>query len=321
MPSGTHGETTMPVRKMPEGLANALSRGAASYREIAAFVAAPKRGRRLRPGAAAETAASAETAVPEDLSNLVKGFWVEAFNASAHARRDGIFDTVRNAPGYNGPIVTAIGDSWFCYPIELTDVIANLERRIAIRNRSWAGYSLRRHVDFSALTYEGSLQMDRPGVVFMSVGGNDLIGGGALADYLIRGRPSDPASYLGRRFADKLEETLGLYRQVVDFVRSVRGDAKIVVHGYDHAVPRPGGRWFGKPMDQAGVPGDIVLRTGIVRVIVDRWYDKLAALRRARPRNVTVLDMRGVVAGEWFDELHPSDPAFKRVADRFAAEL
>jgi hypothetical protein len=295
----------MPGKTVPKELAKALRGGAATVEEIKPFVSASQAKKMTAAGG---------------LSDVVKGFAVEVFNAGAHTQRDPIFDQVRTGPNYTGPIVTAIGDSWFLYPIELTDTIANLERRIAIRNRSWAGYSLRRHVDFKELTYEGTLQLDRPTVVFMSVGGNDLLGGGALSDYLIKGKPSKPSSYLGARFKEKLDEVIELYREVVDFVRSVRPETKILVHGYAYAIPRPGGRWLGKPMTEAGVPNDPTLRAAIVREIVDRWYEKLAALRRSRPRNVTVLDLRDVVT-EWFDELHPTDPVFKRVADKFETAL
>jgi hypothetical protein len=156
----------------------------------------------------------------------------------------------------------------------------------------------------------------------MSVGGNDLLGGGALADVLVKGKPSSPASYLGKRLTEKLTEVIGLYREVVDFIRTVRPNTRIIVHGYDHAIPQAGGRWLTRPMTAAGVPNDAALRRAIVATIVDRWYDRLEALRKSRARNVKVLDMRGIVgATDWYDELHPSDAGFRRVAAKFEGAL
>jgi hypothetical protein len=36
-----------------------------------------------------------------------------------------------------------------------------------------------------------------------------------------------------------------------------------------------------------------------------------------RRRNVTVVDLRGVCAGRWNDELHPKEPASKDLSQKF----
>src|SRR5687768_6353922 len=94
---------TLAKSKVPEGLADAVRGRAMTVTDVQAFLPKAKK----KPLAVTEAAATVPTG---GLSELVKGFGVELFNAAAHTQRDGIFDEVRKAQGYKGPIVTAIGD-------------------------------------------------------------------------------------------------------------------------------------------------------------------------------------------------------------------
>ena len=81
---------TLAKSKVPEGLADAVRDRAMTVTDVQAFLPKAKK----RPTALTEAMAPAG-----GLSELVKGFGVELFNAAAHTQRDGIFNEVRQAPG------------------------------------------------------------------------------------------------------------------------------------------------------------------------------------------------------------------------------
>jgi hypothetical protein len=112
-----------------------------------------------------------------------------------------------------------------------------------------------------------------------------------------------------------------LYATILMEVRTIIADLPVIIHGYDYAIPQPGGRWFGKPMDQLGIPADAGKRAMIVRAMMDDFHARLTDFARAYS-HVTYVDLRGTVPGtEWFDELHPTTKAFGYVAAKIAAEI
>lgn len=90
---------------------------------------------------------------------------------------------------------------------------------------------------------------------------------------------------------------------------------QIVCHGYDYAIPQRG-QWLGRPMMAQGIE-DPMLQWQIMQVVIDRM--NTAIVQAAQPfRQVTYLDLRHTVSPqEWFDELHPLDSGFGRLAERF----
>ena len=94
---------------------------------------------------------------------------------------------------------------------------------------------------------------------------------------------------------------------------------RIVCHGYDYVIPT-GGRWLGEPLARQRIPAG-PLQAAIMRQVIDRVNRTIGVLARTYP-SVRFLDLRGTIrAGEWYDELHPDDAGFRKVAAIFAEAL
>ena len=96
----------------------------------------------------------------------------------------------------------------------------------------------------------------------------------------------------------------------------------MLVHGYDYPVPRDNGRWLGKPLQSKGydLTQDAAIIARLLKYIVDSLYDTLEDVQKKQP-HVTVVDLRGTVAGRWNDELHPMTAASTDLAALFMSQI
>ena len=217
--------------------------------------------------------------------------------------------------------IVSEGDSWFQYPFQLDDVIDHLMARkeFAVRSLGAGGDQLFEMAEdgevFEAVAEEA------PHIVLLSGGGNDVLGDGKLASYLktfAEGRRAE--EYLKADFEVLAETILGLYQQIIEGLLRQHPDLTILLHGYDYAIPA-GGRWLGEPMATKGIvdPGT---QRDIIRVILDRLNAEFVKLAARFDGSVVHVDCRNLVGEkEWHDELHPTDAGFRKVAERFAAEI
>ncbi|MBP0482218.1 SGNH/GDSL hydrolase family protein [Sagittula salina] len=220
---------------------------------------------------------------------------------------------------WDGPKLVSEGDSWFQYPILLSDVIDHLGAHYAIRSLGAAGDLVADIVAQDELI--ATVAAERPDGVLISGGGNDLLGEGRLVRSL---RPYDPAlgvdDYLTQGFETALHAVITDYRGLLH--RLVRGfpGLPVLIHGYDHAIPARG-KWLGRPMQTLGIlaPG---LQRALVARMVDRFYDALTALvdEPGMAGQVGLVDCRSVVK-QWHDELHPTSDSYARVAGKFREAL
>jgi N-acetylmuramoyl-L-alanine amidase len=91
----------------------------------------------------------------------------------------------------------------------------------------------------------------------------------------------------------------------------------IFCHGYDWMLPRFDGIYLWPIMEEREIPEK--LRADIIKLIVDRFNDRLETLANRYGGQVIYVGCRGAVVGKanWFDEIHPRDKGFRTVADRF----
>jgi hypothetical protein len=214
--------------------------------------------------------------------------------------------------------IVAEGDSWFQYPMLLTDVIDHLMGRhdLAILCLSAAGDHLANMI--ARAEYVDAIRQEQPEFFLFSGGGNDLVGDGRLAEMLHpfqRGR--SPDSYLTPLFhmfeAKVRSDYMRLFKGLHGHVPHV------LCHGYDYVVPNHG-QWLGKPMAAIGIT-EPTLQKNILRVMIDRLNEAIGQATR-HFANVTLIDLRNTVnADSWYDELHPSDQAFGLVATKFAGVI
>lgn len=220
--------------------------------------------------------------------------------------------------GWAGLRVVSEGDSWFQYPFLLDDVIDHLWDAYAILSLDAAGDLLTDMVKQGEVV--AAVIAERPDVVLLSGGGNDLLGNAQLARVLppfAEGRAA--ADYLGERFDDHLKKVLAAYEDVIGRIRAAAPDTAIVCHAYDYALPNKG-RWLGRPMASIGI-SERDFQGEIVRLMIDRFHGGLEAIA-ARSPGLTLVDSRGAVTNrQWFDELHPDGAGFSAVAQRFASTI
>lgn len=244
---------------------------------------------------------------------------LNAANAASRLRRDLAFMS-RLAGGYDGPVIVAEGDSWWQYPLLLEDVIDHLSKPFAIKCLSAAGDLLARmERDGEYLT---ALAQTRATILILSGGGNDLLSDGQLYHCLADHKPGlRPGDYLNATFDSVLRHALADYERILRKVHGRFPQVKVIVHGYDYAIPNDG-RWLGRPMARRNIT-DRNLQAAIAVDMMDRFNRGLMRLVETLP-HVVYVDCRGAVGtapAAWHDELHPRNAGYGRVAARIEAEI
>lgn len=220
--------------------------------------------------------------------------------------------------GYDGPRIASEGDSWFQYPLRLFDVIDYVARDYAVFDTSAAGDLLENMA--RKREYIAALQRSEAEVLLLSAGGNDVCAGGNLARHLERFDPAlKPADYLRRSYRAVMDNAIASYERICRDVNRHFPGVTIVVHGYDYVIPNEG-RWLGKPMARQGIT-DPALQRAIADEMIDQFNRELRRMAQDMG-HVAYVDCRNCVKdGEWFDELHPTDRGFARVASLVLARV
>ncbi len=224
--------------------------------------------------------------------------------------------------GYEGPVIVSEGDSWFQYPIKLYDVIDNVSDRYATRSLGGGGHLLADM--FQEDEYADAIREERPHIFLLSGGGNDMVHDENLANFLHPYRPGmDTQAIIDRAAYDRfLRRMQDIYEAIFEKVLNIDGDVAIMCHGYDHAVPVPGGSWLGRPMQTRNVPKGQWPK--VIARMIDEFNLMLKTAAGGFPGRVFHIDCRGVVQSSgkgWHDELHPNDPGYKLAADRFIEQI
>jgi hypothetical protein len=243
-------------------------------------------------------------------------------NTISRAERRIKYD-IKVRSGFEGLRIVSEGDSWFQYPLLLTDIIDSLieDEDKAVLSLDAAGDTVSSMV--AAAEYTAALDVARPHAFLLSAGGNDLLGEGAFEAVLKRYTPgAKPEDLLdATRFRARLDAIMADYRAILSSVSGQRPSIVMLSHGYDVTHPKQGGKWLGKPLEKMGIP--LKIGREIVKLIVDGFNDTLARLAQEFS-NYHHVDLRGVVdsgiAG-WYDELHPKNPGYERAAEAFRNRL
>ena len=244
---------------------------------------------------------------------------IGVLNGRSARRRAQAFEE-RVAAGFDGLRLFAEGDSWFQFPLLRRDVVDHLSADFAVYCTSAAGDTLENMT--SGL--EDTLQLigaHRPDAFLFSGGGNDIAGdelGGFLRAASAAAKPEDLISEAFDQFLRRLSSRLLHY---FNGISRRYPKLPILCHGYDWPYPRAGGRWLFPAFEERGIPAE--LRMNTLRLMIDRYYETLAVVADSARGPVTVVDCRGAVGdeSEWFDELHPWDGGYGRVAARFTEAL
>ncbi len=220
---------------------------------------------------------------------------------------------------WTGVKIVAEGDSWFQYPFLLKDIIdqlTDLEHfNYAIYGLSEAGDLLSNIIREDEMTR--AIKTENPDVFLISGGGNDLLGNGRLSTMVHSYNSQRKVkNYPNKQFDLFLKHIEKLYRQLFDRLLILKPHLKIICHGYDEAIPN-NGIWLGQPLLKKKIK-KISLQKKIIIEIMARLNSRLANIAADYPNSVYYIDCRGTVdSNEWYDELHPKDHGFYKVAQLF----
>lgn len=246
---------------------------------------------------------------------------VAVFNGAERLARDIIYRRRRRA-GYAGPIVVDEGDSWYQYPVFLDDIIDQLSDPYAIKSLSAAGDTLGNML--AEGEYAAAIADEGADFFLFSAAGNDVVGGGNLSQFLNAYETGMEVADIVKRVAvnEMLQSVRDGYVRVVRTALAAKPDVHVMFHGYDHALPRPNGRWLGTPMEDLGIPR--VLWPAVVAILIDDLNEVLKDIEAEFRGSATHIDCRGTVGSSvrsWYDELHPRNPGYARAASLFKARI
>jgi len=306
------------------------------------FIGAPTLAKPFSPGVIPNPEL-VDIAEPRD---IVEGAMAMSWaNGLSRMRRQAAFQA-RIAAGDRKPVLVSEGDSWFQFPVLLSDVIDQLAGDYNVWSVDSAGDTLQNMV-FDGAEYMGALRRNSGKVqaFLFSGGGNDIIGEdgrgrSVITQILKRFQAGQPAAwYIDTPAVEqKLRFVEDCYRRVLDNVAREFPELPVVCHGYDYALPGGGpgetrhpnwaavDKWLGRPMREELGIDDPTLQRAIVHALIDRLNLLLQRLCGASYpsglfKNAWHVDVRGTVGARWADELHPTDDGFAAVGGLFEGAL
>ncbi len=268
-------------------------------------------------------------------------FGLKAAAGYANTIRRPDFNRKKNDPAYNGPIIIAEGDFWFCHPAEFPfaptdspkDLISWLAQEFAVLDVGVPGALAAQYRDqFFGLEGNAGLRQEllthQPDILLLSGGGNDLLGD--LEKHLpLNDRPLE--QYLAGDFRKVMDGVIPdlewVARKSVETVTTK--DLAIIFNGYDVAVPGggKGGDWLRGPMTRLGIPAGKQGR--LVDLMIKRFNEALRDLTKRLRQDFggvagrfAVADTVGVTGVyRWYNEIHPNSEGFRDVAARFRRSI
>ncbi len=217
-------------------------------------------------------------------------------------------------------IVVAEGDSWFLYPILVKDTIDYLLEEWPIRSLAWAGDTLENYKKSGELLK--MVKKLESKYVLISGGGNDIIG--SEIQKLLRDNvknPKKPKDYLNAEFDSQMKKIESIYSYFFAEFDKMNFVEKVIVHGYDyvrtdHAEIVTKNGWVNRYMIKKGIV-DASERMKLMTYLIDSFNSMLLKLANKNAK-VKYIDLRNIISNdEWYDEIHPNDIGYKKVANRF----
>ncbi len=262
----------------------------------------------------AELVVDAEAMQESEAALVLANAWCRARRGARYRRN--------KRKGVRRPVIVEEGDSWHQYPIRLDDVIDVLmdEYDYQLLSLSAAGDLLSNMVRDGE--YLRAVREEDADFLLISAGGNDLLGGGRLREFL-KPKPegAPPEQWLDKdRWQSFADEMVNLYRSIFSATTRMSPRTQILCHGYDYALPRDQ-RWLGKPLADFGVPEDE--RAEVVASLID-WFNHRLIDLTGEFEQAHHVDCRRVVGdshSSWYDELHPKNTGYARVAERFHEKI
>lgn len=244
-------------------------------------------------------------------------------------------------------VLVAEGDSWFDYPFN--DILSELEDRHGYDVEAVAhkgdpvesmAYGDGQLEAFARLVEKVIARGTPLKAVLLSGGGNDIAGDefGMLLDHARSAAPGlnneVVSGVIGRRVRNAY---IMILQKITDVCTGKLGaPVPILVHGYDYAVPDGRGFMGGwgplpgpwlEPGFRAKGYKELRERVEMMADIIDRFNAMLKGVAAIFP-HVYYVDLRKTLPNKpgeykdwWANELHPTEPGFRRVAAKFDDRL
>lgn len=258
------------------------------------------------------------------------------------------------APPGTGPLLLAIGDSWFArWPQgDLLDFLQG-KHHYRVDSNARGGTRLSKMVEptepangqlawlLARMHALPDADKGRLHAVLVSCGGNDVVGDEATFTSMVNTASAGPPclnpnrvrEVVGIALRSRLTTLLTTVSSLCENVLS--RPVPILIHGYDHPVPDGRGT-FGKaclrrPLEALGYV-DLAARAAIMKQLIDALNEMQEDVA-AQLQGVVHVDLRGTLKPSsddgtddykdyWQNELHPTLPkGFGRIADKVAQNL
>ena len=236
------------------------------------------------------------------------------------------------------PSILAIGDSWFWYPLPGGSLISQLGKLVQSKEHNILalGYNGAEAYDYVFGKYEKSVRTalqlygDGLSAVFVSGGGNDYAGFNDLRPLLLRDCSrstsaeacfnASPGGELPRLMEKIKNSYITLLGRIVFHCHSA-GFQRIFIHNYDYAIPSGIGvfgqqsTWLKAALDDARVPA--AYQAECIRHVLNKFTEALEQIARKNSDRIVLVKSNGTLtAGDWANELHPTQSGFEKIAVR-----
>ena len=285
------------------------------------------------------------SAIDTELENAMSaGNWLDRFR-----RRNDFRKKVHENP--DAPVLVSEGDSWFQFPLLISDTIDHLSEKYAIWSLGAAGDTAENMVfgprEAKKTEYISALRRHKSEVkaFLFSGAGNDIIGEDpttkkAVLHGLLKpfnGNTNDVVGHIDHaELAMRIAHLMRAYQTVINTVHQEAGLEKlpILIHGYDipYAYPEDGNdprdpmwadkdQWLGRAFRGRGID-DSGLRRKLLTFLIDKLYEMLNDVA-VSSEHVHVVDCRGLLPNvtDWADEIHGTSDGFKKIAAQFEITL
>ena len=249
--------------------------------------------------------------------------------------------------------IVAEGDSWFAYPrkwiaagadINIIHHIAHKVERsdkvnmLRLASNGDEAVNMTSGKQLKALYKILKKNREHIQIVLFSGGGNDIVGRNDMLPLLHEYQEGMSAldCINTERFERKLESIMLAYHRLIDLCKDMVPAAKIITHTYD--IPKPENRgaeffwgliktkpWVYPYLERKNIPAAFHLP--IMQHLLGTFGTRLIQLGRAPATrdHIIVVDTQGTLRPghntDWLNEIHPSEPGFKRISKKIYPEL
>jgi hypothetical protein len=252
------------------------------------------------------------------------------------AKRERYFQ-LKNDPAYSGPRILAEGDSWIEYPCA-KDNGEWLGERYALLSLAKAGATWhdiiaeqnKIYPDGSSKNLHKNIDAERPHIVLLSVGGNEIIAN--MAAYVKHYAMNRPArDYITDDFWRMLDYVIATYRSHITDI--VAKKCSVIMHGYDYPDPRvsAGGQWIAPRLLYERNIDDVTLWREIPNIMLREFDTRMRALAGEFPGKAHFVRLLGTIGSKniidgpdralWEDEVHGSTLGFEKISAELAKKI